>query len=261
MGFSCHQTHLKNIKYRLTNFRDFFIQLNLSRIAFDNQKLQQTIEKILRYFCMDLLVIKTHLKKYQISINKFSRFSIIQLNLSRIAFDNQKLQQTIEKILRYFCMGFSWHQNPSKKYPMSINQIFEIFFYSVELIANCIRQSKTTTNYWKDLRYFCMGFTVIKTHLKISKYRLTNFSRFYFIQLNLSRIAFDNQNYNKLLKRFWDIFAWDLLVIKTHLKNIKYRLSNFEIFFYSVELIANCIRQIKNYNKLLKRFWDIFAWI
>src|SRR5882724_12026882 len=140
-----------------------FIQLNLSRIAFDNQKLQQTIEKILRYFCMGFtchqLVIKTHLKKYQISINKFSRFSFIQLNLSRIAFDNQKLQQTIEKILRYFCMGFSCHQNPSKKYQISINKFSRFSFIQLNLSRIAFDNQKLQQTIEKILRYFCMGFS------------------------------------------------------------------------------------------------------
>src|SRR5882724_6021436 len=150
MGFSCHQNPSKKYQISINKFSRFsFIQLNLSRIAFDNQKLQQTIEKILRYFCMGFSCHQNPSKKYQISINKFSRFSFIQLNLSRIAFDNQKLQQTIEKILRYFCMGFSCHQNPSKKYQISINK----------------------------------------------------FSRFSFIQLNLSRIAFDNQKLQQTIEK------------------------------------------------------------
>jgi len=182
-----------------------FIQLNLSRIAFDNQN-TTTLKKILRYFCMGFTVIKTHLKNINIDY-KFPRFSLFSWTY-RNCIRQSKTQQTM-KDLRYFCMGFtcpskthlkkyqisinkfrdfllfSWtyrelHSTSKlqqtmkrfwdifawdlvtskthlKKYPMSIKQIFEIFFYSVELIANCIRQSKTTTNYWKDFEIFLHG--------------------------------------------------------------------------------------------------------
>jgi len=144
------------------------------------------------------------------SINKFSRFSFIQLNLSRIAFDNQKLQQTMKRFWDIFAWDLVDIKTHLKNIQCRLTNFRDFLLFSWTY-RELHRQSKTTTTIWKDFEiFFCMGF---------------------------------------------------YLSSKTHLKNIKYRLTNFRDFLLCSELIANCIRQSKNYNNYWKEFWIILHWI
>jgi len=241
-------------------FRDFLL------FSWTYRELHSTIKnynKLLKrfwdIFAWDLLVIKTHLKKYQISINKFSRFSFIQLNLSRIAFDNQKLQQTIEKILRYFCMGFSCHQNPSKKYQISINKFSRFLLFSWtyrELHSTIKNYNKLLKRFWDN---FAWDLVVIKTHLINIKYRLTNF-RDFFYQLNLSRIAFDNQKLQQTIEKILRYFCMDLLVIKTHLKKYPMSINKFSRFSFIQLNLSRIAFDNQKLQQTIEKIWDIFAW-